>query len=77
METPIRNLNTLKALKNANLIKFCEQTGTKICGLYSSKLFTCYYIDDAIGSSRFTFNGKNYIVKYVDGCFFPYVFLVN
>lgn len=72
----VRNMNTLKMLEKANLIKFHYQTGTKISGLYDNKLFTCYYIDSST-STRFTYKNKSYEVKYLSGCFCPYVFLIN
>jgi hypothetical protein len=70
----VDNISVLKGMEKKGLIKFHPQTGTKIIGLYSNKKFTCYYIDEAVGRSRFTYNDKEYIVKYVDGCFCPFVF---
>lgn len=73
----VKDIGRLKMLAKAKLINFCNQTGTKIHGLHSSKLFTCYYIDDATGSSSFEFRGVKYVVEYVDGCFYPFVFTVT
>jgi len=74
---PVRNLNTLKAMQKLNLIEFCEQTGKQITGLYDSKKFTCYYIDGEGKASKgrqFTYKNKQYEVRFVSGCFNPYVF---
>ena len=75
----VRNMKVLKGMEKMGLIKFDEQTGTKITGLYDSKLFTCYYIDEAGNQGRnFTYNNKDYSVEFVSGCFMPYVFkLIN
>ena len=75
MTTLVKNLNTLKAMERKGLIKLHPQTGTKITGLYSSKYFTCYYVDEGI--SNFEYKGAKYQTKYFSGCFFPYVVKVN
>ena len=67
----VNNLNTLKAMEKKGFIKFCDQTGEKITTLYSNKTMVCYYIDE--GDSSFTYKGKKYGVKYLDGCFYPFV----
>ena len=67
----VKNMNTLKAMQKMGFVKFCEQTGEKITGLYSSKLFTCHYIDEA--KLEFEYKGKKYGQKYLSGCFNPYV----
>jgi hypothetical protein len=74
----VKNLNTLKAMERLGHIKLHPQTGSKITGLYSSKKFTCYYVDD--GASSFDYKGKKYGVKsfynyhsIFDGGFAPYV----
>lgn len=61
----------LKKLKKLGIIKFDSQTLTKITGLYSSKKFTCFYIDDA--PIKFEFEGRIFGRKYFDGCFKPYL----
>lgn len=68
----VKNLNTLKAMQKRGLIKFCDQTGEKITGLYTNKLFTCYYIDEAT-NPYFTYKDKEYKEQYFDGCFMPFV----
>jgi hypothetical protein len=67
----VTNMNTLRAMQRNNFVKFCSDTGRKIQGLYSSKSFVCYYVDEAL--SRFTYKGKLYGQKYISGCFYPYV----
>jgi len=73
----VRNMNTLKAMKKRGLIKFDAQTGTKVTSLYDRREHTCYYIwDYGDKGSRFIYKGNEYLVKYVDGSFKPYVFKV-
>jgi len=67
----VKNLNTLKAMQKMGFVKFCDQTGEKIHGLYDRKLFTCYYVYEA--EQNFTYKGKKYGQKYFSGCFMPYV----
>lgn len=71
----VKNLNTLKAMQRLGFIKFHHQTGEQITGLYSSKKFTCYYVDD--GKYFFTYKGKKYGTTYISGCFCPYVVELN
>lgn len=73
-KTGVQNIALLKGMQKANLIKFDNQTGTKITGLYDRRKFTCYYIDEAVGSSVFEYKGGIYEVAYISGCFNPYVF---
>ena len=68
----VTNIKSLRKMEAIGFITLHPQTGTKITGLYSNKKFTCYYIDD--GKPEFEYNGKKYAVKYVSGCFCPYVF---
>ena len=67
----IKNMNTLKAMQRAGFIKFCDQTGETIETLYSRKKHICHYVDD--GDREFTYKGKRYGIKYMDGCFYPFV----
>jgi hypothetical protein len=66
----VKNVNTLKAMQKQGVI-LCDQTGTKITGLYSPKTFKCYYVDSA--PFKFEYRGRFYGQKYFDGCFYPYV----
>lgn len=67
----IKNINRLKLMEKRGLIKFCNQTGTKIKALYSDESFICTYIDEA--PFLFEFEGEMYGQKYFSGCFYPYV----
>jgi hypothetical protein len=67
----VKDMRTLKAMQKRGFVTFCNQTGSKIHGLYSSNMFVCYYVDSA--KSHFVYNGKTYTEKYFDGCFFPFV----
>lgn len=68
--TRVRNMNTLKAMQRAGLIKLHKDTGTKINGR------TIYYIDDLTEGTPYTFYFKNkpYMLKYLSGCFCPFVY---
>ena len=67
----VKNINTLKAMKKRGFVKFCDQTGEKITGLYDNRKFTCYYIYEA--KLSFEYKGKKYGQKYFDGCFYPFI----
>lgn len=66
----VNDMRLLRKFKRMNLVTFHNQTGTKITGLYSSKKFTCTYIDSA---KTFEHEGYCYQEKYFDGCFCPYL----
>lgn len=72
----VNNLRRLKELEKEGLIKLHPQTGCKVKSL-DGQLVTTWYIDDYVKSSEFVFKGRKYSVKYVDGCFFPFVFETN
>ena len=67
----VKNANLLRSMEKQGLIMFHPQTLTKITGLYSSKKFTCYYIDEA--PYRFVYKGRTYGQKFFSGCFCPYL----
>jgi hypothetical protein len=69
----VRNMNLLKSMKKAGLVTFHKQTGTKVGIFGDNKKITAYYVYD--GQSAFIFKAKFYRTKYVDGCFFPFIFL--
>lgn len=71
--TMVTNMNLLKRMKKAGLVTFHKQTGTKVGTLNSNKKITAYYVYD--GQSAFIFKAKYYRTQYVDGCFFPFIFL--
>lgn len=68
----VKNARLLKNMEAKGLITFAPQTLSKIQGLYSSRTFTCYYIDDA-PLSKFTYNKRTFGRMYFSGCFFPYL----
>ena len=70
----VTNLNTLKAMAKNGLIKLHEQTGKRV--YWNGNYFKTYYIDD-YDKPEFTYKGANYVVEYVSGSFYPYVFKVN
>ena len=67
----VTDMRIMNPLIRKGLIIPADDTGTKIHGLYSSKLFTCYYIDSV--PSRFTYKGYEYKQECFDGCFNPYL----
>ena len=71
----IKNIRTLEGMAKQGLIKLHNQTGIKIKGLYGGKSFTCCYVDDRCEGvpSTFLYKGNWYELKYVSGCFMPYV----
>jgi len=73
--TMVRNINLLKRMKKAGLVTFHVHTGTKVGILNSNRKITAYYVADA--QLSFIFKAKFYRTKYVDGCFFPFIFLDN
>ena len=79
MSNLVHNITALKGMQKAGLIKFHEQTGTKITGLYGGKSFTCTYVDDLCEGvyAPFEYKGNKYRLKYVSGCFMPYVEIVT
>ena len=71
----VKNMNMLKAMERAGHIVFHNQTGTLITGLYDTKKFKCYYIND--GETTFKYKNKTYRTQYMSGCFYPYVIELN
>lgn len=67
----VENMSTLRAMQKRGFIEFCDQTGKTIETLYSKQKHTCYYVND--GKFSFTYKGKEYGIKYFDGCFMPFV----
>jgi len=65
----VRNMATLNGMQKANLITFAPETGCKI------GKNTIYYVNDVCNGvmSIFTYKGVKYCLKYVSGCFYPYV----
>lgn len=66
----VRNMNTLKKLAKAGLIKLHPHTGCKF-----SNGVKAYYIDDRTEGTPYTFEykGRKYQVQFRPGCFYPFV----
>jgi hypothetical protein len=59
----ITNLNTLKAMAKAGLIKLTKDTAK------------FKYIDEA--PHTFIYNGQTYKTQYLSGCFYPFIYKLN
>jgi hypothetical protein len=59
----IINLNTLKAMAKAGLIQLHDETA-KFKYVYDGNLF-------------FSYKNNTYITKYIDGCFYPFIYQIN
>jgi hypothetical protein len=59
----ITNFNTLKTMAKMNLIQLHEET----------KIFK--YVYD--GNSFFKYKNNTYMTKYIDGCFFPFIYQIK
>ena len=59
----ITNFNTLKTMAKMNLIQLHEET----------KIFK--YVYD--GNSFFIYKNNTYMTKYIDGCFFPFIYQIK
>lgn len=68
----ITNKKTLKKMNDLGLIQWPVRGGSRFS-----------YVDNAVNedgsekSSFFEYKGKKYCLKYVSGCFFPYVYELN
>lgn len=67
----VKNIRTINMFAKMGLLNPCDQTGTKIKGLYGGKSFTCTYIWDV--PKPFEYKGFMYREKYFSGCFYPYL----
>ena len=65
----VQFMPTLNGMQKKGLIKFAPETGCKIGKR------TIYYVDEVCDGvpNIFGFNGHNYCLQYVSGCFYPYV----
>ena len=70
MSRMVREIGTLKAMEKQGLIELHEHTGKKVTWYYGD--VTAWYVQD--GQRSFEFRGKKYESKYVDGCFYPFIF---
>jgi len=67
----VDNLAELEKLAAQGFITLHSHTG-KMVEWYGQKI-RAWYIDEA-AKMVFSYDGRDYIVKHLDGCFFPYVF---
>lgn len=77
-EPIVSDLRVLKAMERAGLIRFHKDTGKRLAGLYGGKHKICYvggYPED--GDIDFEYKGKRYTLRYLSGCFCPFVFDVK
>lgn len=72
--TVVPNVNLLKAMAAAGLIRLHADTGKQV-GHWTGRTVTAYYIDDVCPGVRqpFEFRDRMYELKYFDGCFMPFV----
>ena len=67
MKTIITDKKLLKEMEKAKHISPVSKQFRPKKGKY-------YYVDEILGNpSKFSFNGKDYQIEYLDGCFFPFV----
>jgi len=69
----VRSMAVLKEMEKAGHVTLHGHTGTEV-RWYGGPV-RAWYVDD--GKRSFEFCGRKYETRYVDGCFFPYVFEVK
>lgn len=69
----ITSIKILKDMQKQGFIELHEQTGTDV--YFWGTKSKCYYVND--GKPNFIYKNKNYITKYTDGCFYPFVYEVQ
>lgn len=74
----VAKLAVLRAMARAGLIKLHPHTGRKVRH-WSGQTVTAHYVDDTCPGvgRRFEFQGRQYQLKYLEGCFFPFIFDVS
>ena len=63
-------------ITNKKLLKEMEKAGHigPVPILFRPKKGNYFYVDEIVGNpSEFNFDGKDYKIQYMDGCFFPFV----
>lgn len=71
----INNVPLLRAMAKEGCITLHPDTGQKVRH-WTGQLVTATYVRGS-SNSKFTYNGKKYCLKYFDGCFCPFVVLVE
>ena len=86
----ITNMNSLKAMQRRGLIKFDRATGEVVRHWTGRPVKACYVSDYGNNAeyprqrtyvsgagSCFEYKGNYYTLKYFDGCFCPFVVMIN
>jgi hypothetical protein len=72
LTTPVTSSSTLKMLAKAGKIVWPVTTN------WNPKKKPFKYVDEVEGvGMRFEHKNVNYQLKYISGCFYPYLFIVN
>ena len=69
--TVVPPVATLRRMAAAGLIELHADTGKKVVH-WSGSMVTAYYVESA-RAEPFEFEGRQYRLKYFDGCFCPFV----
>ena len=69
----LTDMRILKGMEKQGLIRFCRDTGKKVSVHFSDKRRIACYIED--GPTFFVYHKIKYQTKFVDGCFYPFVFI--
>lgn len=74
MRTVVPGVKLLQAMANAGLIKLHDDTGCEV-GHWTGQTVTAFYVDGLTEGtpSTFEYKGREYRLKYFDGCFCPFV----
>ena len=72
----VNHLSVLKAMEHAGHIKLHPDTGHLVKHWTGPKV-TAYYVDHGDITTQFEYKGKQYRLKYFDGCFHPFVVLLD
>lgn len=72
--TLVPAIPVLEAMAKSGLIRLHRDTGKQV-GHWTGQTVTAYYIDDVCDGVRqpFDHGGRQYRLKYFDGCFAPFV----
>lgn len=71
----IKDCNVLRGMAKAGHIKLPAEFGKKVRHWTGQMVKVCYV--DSGDSMSFEHNGKKYEVRYLDGCFNPFVFAAH
>jgi len=82
----VQDMRTLNAMAKRGLIKLANATGKTVW--WNGRSSKAYYIDgygdkanrkwsDSDGEAAFEYKGERFTVEFFDGCFYPFVVMVN